>query len=162
LSHAAAVSLRAATSDDGEFLHELYASTRADELAPLGWDETALEQFLRMQFDTQSRAYKQTYPDASHQIVLVGGRPAGRLYVHRGKHEIHVVDIALLPEHRGQGLGTALLQGLIDEAQRDGRRVVLEVVRENRALRLYERLGFELVQAGEVHLRLTAGGIAPS
>jgi ribosomal protein S18 acetylase RimI-like enzyme len=60
--------------------------------------------------------------------------------------EIRLVDIALLPEHRGRGIGGALLRGLLDEGAVSGRRVSMHVERSNPALRLYERLGFERVK----------------
>jgi GNAT superfamily N-acetyltransferase len=150
-----AVSLRPATAEDEQFLYALYVGTREDELAPLGWDAKAREQFLRMQFATRSSAHDEAHPAASQQLVLIDGRPAGRLYVERRSEEIHVIDIALLPEHRGSGVGAALLQGLIDEARNTRLRVVLEALRGSRAVSLYRRLGFRLEHDGEVYVRLT-------
>ena len=57
------------------------------------------------------------------------------------------MDIALLPEYRGRGIGTALLEELLVEADATGRRVTIHVERFNPARRLYERLGF--VEAGD-------------
>jgi ribosomal protein S18 acetylase RimI-like enzyme len=77
----------------------------------------------------------------------VDGEPAGRLYVHRGRSDIRVVDIALAPEYRGRGIGAALLRSLITEAEASDRKVSIHVERHNPARRLYERLGFR--PAGE-------------
>ncbi len=80
-------------------------------------------------------------------MIVAGGRPAGRLYVARWEDEIRIVDIALLPEHRGNGLGTALLRELIEEADAAGKPLSIHVEQNNPARPLYDRLGFE--EAGE-------------
>jgi ribosomal protein S18 acetylase RimI-like enzyme len=66
-----------------------------------------------------------------------------------------IVDVALLPAHRGRGIGTALLTPILDEAERTGRAVSIHVARENPARRLYDRLGFVQVADQGVHLLLT-------
>ena len=80
-------------------------------------------------------------------MILAGGEPAGRLYVARWEDEIRIVDIALLPEYRGRGLGTTLLEGLIEEAEAAGKPLSIHVEMNNPARPLYDRLGFE--EAGE-------------
>jgi ribosomal protein S18 acetylase RimI-like enzyme len=118
------------------------------------WDEPQKEAFLRSQFDAQDAWYRQHYAAASFEVILVEGEPAGRLYVHRGKSEIRIVDIALLPEHRGNGIGTSLLRDLLAEADAAGKRVTIHVERFNPALRLYERLGFSIAEDKGVYLFL--------
>jgi ribosomal protein S18 acetylase RimI-like enzyme len=107
-----------------------------------------------MQFAAQDRYYHDQMPDASYQVVLVDGDPTGRLYVDRREDEISVVDIALLPEHRGRGLGTKLMLDVLAEADAAGKRVTIHVERFNRALSLYERLGFVQVEEQGVYLLL--------
>jgi ribosomal protein S18 acetylase RimI-like enzyme len=138
--------LRPVTSEDGPFLYRLYASTRAEELAVVPWDEAQKEAFLRMQFHAQTKFYAESFPGAAFLMVLREGEPAGRLYVDRRGDEIRLLDIALLPEHRGAGLGTALLRDLTTEAAAAGKPLRIHVERFNPALRLYERLGFKLLQ----------------
>jgi len=75
-------------------------------------------------------------------VIELNGKPAGRLYVERQAEEIRLVDISLLPEYRGRGCGGSLLRTLLSEAGAAGQRVVLHVERHNRAVRLYQRLGF--------------------
>jgi ribosomal protein S18 acetylase RimI-like enzyme len=138
--------LRPVTPEDGPFLFQLYASTRAEELAVVPWDEAQKEAFLRMQFHAQTKFYAESFPDAAFLMVLREGEPAGRLYVDRRGDEIRLLDIALLPEHRGAGLGTALLRDLTAESAAAGKPLRIHVERFNPALRLYERLGFKLLQ----------------
>jgi ribosomal protein S18 acetylase RimI-like enzyme len=85
---------------------------------------------------------------------VIDGEPAGRLYLFRGDREIRIVDIALLPEHRGNGAGSSLLRDVLAEADAGGKRVTIHVERANPALRLYERLGFSIAEDRGVYLFL--------
>jgi ribosomal protein S18 acetylase RimI-like enzyme len=118
------------------------------------WDDAQKAAFLRQQFDAQDAWWRENYVEASFDVILVDGEPAGRLYVHRGPSEIRIVDIALLPEHRGNGVGTRLLEDLLGEGDVGGKSVTIHVERMNPALRLYERLGFTLAEDKGVYLFL--------
>jgi ribosomal protein S18 acetylase RimI-like enzyme len=137
------LTLRPVRDLDLEFLFRLYASTREEELAVVPWTPEEKEAFLRQQFGAQHRYWKEHYGGASFDVVLVDGAPAGRLYVDRWAREHRIVDISLLPAHRGGGIGTRLLRRVIDEAEAAGKAVSIHVEMYNPARHLYERLGFE-------------------
>jgi len=134
--------------EDEAFLQTLYASTRAEELAQVPWSDELKAQFCRMQFAAQHQYYQEHYAGASFDVIELEGQPIGRLYVARWPEEIRVVDIGLLPEYRGRGIGSALLQRVLTDADAIGKPVTIHVEQFNPALRLYERLGFR--KAGEV------------
>jgi ribosomal protein S18 acetylase RimI-like enzyme len=136
------IALRSVAEHDEPFFRRLYASVREDELAVVPWDEETKEAFLRQQFDAQDAHYREHYDGATYDVIEVDGEPAGRLYVARWDDEIRIMDIALLPEYRGRGIGTQLLRALLDEGARTGKRVSIHVEKHSPALRLYERLGF--------------------
>jgi GNAT superfamily N-acetyltransferase len=146
------IALRPVRAGDEEFLYGVYASTRQEELAQIGWSEPQKETFLRQQFESQSRYYRENYRGATFDVILSGGRPAGRLYVARWQEELRIVDIALLPGYRGKGIGTYLLNALISESEETGKPLSIHVERFNPALRLYERLGFRTVADKGVYL----------
>jgi ribosomal protein S18 acetylase RimI-like enzyme len=148
------VALRPVASDDEAFLVAVYASTRAEELAVTGWTDEQKEQFCRMQFKGQDAHYRGNYPTAQFDVILKDDVPAGRLYVDRWEKEMRIMDIALLPEHRGHGIATELLRTLQEEAAAAGKRLSIHVERMNPALRLYERLNFKLVEDKGVYLLL--------
>jgi ribosomal protein S18 acetylase RimI-like enzyme len=148
------VELRPAEPHDAELLFHVYASTRTEELAVMPWDDAQKVVFLRAQFVAQDRWYREHYGGASFDVVVVDDEPCGRLYVFRGESEIRIVDIALLPQHRGQGVGTSLLRNLLEEADAAGQRVTIHVERFNPALRLYERLGFTVAEDRGVYVLL--------
>ncbi len=145
------VTFRPIAPADLEFLYRLYASTREAEMALLDWDEAQKAEFLRMQFNAQHTYYMQQFTRAEFQLILLEGKPAGRLYLDRRPDELRIIDIALLPAHRGQGIGTALLEDILDEAGRAGLPVRIHVERFNPALRLYQRLGFRHVDDNGVY-----------
>ncbi len=138
--------LRATTARDRDLLLEVYASTREDELALVGWPPAQKRAFVEAQFAAQDSYYREYYPGASFDLVLVAGRPAGRLYVDRWAEEIRIVDVALLPEHRERGIGSRLLASLMEEGAACGKGLTIHVETFSRARSLYERLGFVPVE----------------
>ncbi|HEU0014060.1 MAG TPA: GNAT family N-acetyltransferase [Longimicrobium sp.] len=146
------VTLRPATDDDLPFLERLYGTVRAPELAPLPWTQAQKDEFVRHQFNAQHTWWHEQYEDTTYDVVLVNGVPAGRLYVGRWQSTIRVVDIALLPEHRGGGLGTRLMNDVLAEGDAAGKPVSIHVERYNPAMRLYERLGFVEVEDKGVYV----------
>jgi ribosomal protein S18 acetylase RimI-like enzyme len=156
------VALRPATPADRELLFRVYASTREEELAPVPWPPEAKEAFLRQQFDAQDAWWRANYDGASFEVVVADGRDVGRLYLWEGPSEVRIVDVALLPQARRDGIGTSLVRDVQARASAAGKSVTIHVERMNPALRLYERLGFRLVEDKGVYLFLSWSGDAVS
>jgi len=136
-----------ASSGDADFLFAVYASTRHEELAGWGWPPEQQQSFLKMQYNARHQSYLAAYPEAETNILAANDGKIGSMIVHRGPVEIRLVDIAVLVEHQGRGLGTKAIMGLIAEAEAARTPLRLSVLRGNRAARLYGRLGF--VPAGQ-------------
>ena len=130
--------LREATPDDESFLLEVYASTRIEELEELGWDDNQVQAFIRMQFLARERSYGR----ADDRIIVLDGRPIGRMMVDRSDAAILLRDIAFLKEYRNAGIGSRLIQDLMKEATSAAKPIELHVLALSPAVRLYERLGF--------------------
>jgi GNAT superfamily N-acetyltransferase len=144
---AGGLTFRPIADADLPFLARLYASTRMEELAVTGWSDAQKIAFLQSQFDAQHRHYQTHYTGSDFFVIEQAGQAIGRLYLARWTSEHRIVDIALLPEHRGRGLGSGLLADLLDEAAAAGKAVTIHVEKFNPAMSLYRRLGF--VAAGE-------------
>ena len=140
--------------EDKTFLVSVYASTRADEMAVIGWTQDLQDSFLRSQHDAQQRYYHSQFPDASFNIVRYDGHAVGQMVVERKETEIRLINIALLPEYRHVGIGTFLLRGLMEEARFAGKRVGLHVEQSNPARNLYHRLGFEVTGQQGFHVEM--------
>jgi ribosomal protein S18 acetylase RimI-like enzyme len=141
------VVLRAARGEDAAFERELFAAARPDiALLEAAFPPEARAAFLDQQFQFQTISYARMHPDAQRLVVLADGIPAGRLILDSAADGWCLVDIALMPACRGRGLGTLIVQAILEEAGRaDAPGVRLSVVCDSPARRLYERLGFVVV-----------------
>ncbi len=140
------VSLRPEEPQDWEFVVGLYSAVRAEEVAPVPWPEEAKLAFLRSQCELQRDHYRRHYPGAHFLIIGCADRPIGRMYVHETPAEVRLMDIALVDAERGKGIGTSLIQELLDSAAASQLPVTLHVEPINPALRIYERMGFRLLE----------------
>ncbi len=136
------LTFRPITPEDMPFLYRVYASTRMEELAPVPWPEQAKAAFLASQFSAQHNYYHQQFPDALYLVIMQGETPVGRLYREWRGENLHILDIALLPEYRNHGIGTQIMQDLISEAAAKNCGVSIFVEVNNPARRWYDRLGF--------------------
>lgn len=148
---AKSLALRPIRTTDFPFLQQLYASTRIDIQAVAEWTAAQKELLIHQQFQAQHAHYQNHYPAAHFDLVALRKSAIGRLYVERRTQEIRIIDITLLPEYHGQGIGTFLLKQILTEAKETGKIVSLHVRRDNPALGLYQRLGFQ--QKAEVENR---------
>lgn len=149
------ISLRPAGPTDEDFLFQVYAGSRADEVAGFGWDEAQQTAFLRMQFGAQQRAYGWQFPGAEHSIIILDEEMAGRLIVVGNDHELRLTDITLLSEHRNRGAGTLIVKELQGQARERGLPLRLRVLKSNvAAQRLYERLGFSQTDESDTHFMM--------
>jgi ribosomal protein S18 acetylase RimI-like enzyme len=124
--------LRPATAADRGFLFELNRQTMREYVeAVWGWDDAFQARFFDEHF----------VPDGSRQIIQVDGCDVGMVEV--------------LPEWQGRGIGTSVVRSVLARGQQGAKPVVLRVLRVNqRARRLYEREGFEVVSETETHFRM--------
>ena len=148
------ISLRSVTADDEQLLLEIYQSSRGDDLRGLGWAEDRISEFLAMQYEAQQRFFESEYKRAADEIVLFEGKEAGRLIVERREHEIRLIDVALLSEHRNRGIGAFLIRKLQDEARREKKPLRLQIIRFNRAVNLLERSGFVRTSETGTHFQM--------
>lgn len=137
--------LRPVEEGDSAFLYQLYASARADELAAWGWPEPQRQAFLQMQFRAQQLSYQRQTPPPDQHIICSADQPIGRLILTSDAAALNISDIALLPEYRNRGIGSALIRQVITTATQSSRPVRLHVELHNPARHLYERLGFHIV-----------------
>jgi ribosomal protein S18 acetylase RimI-like enzyme len=150
-----ALSFREVRPDDEAELFQLFAAVRAEELRMQEWEPQLRDRMLRMQFDAQRRGYLHQFPAASARVILRGPSPVGWVIVDRSGPELRCVDIAIVSEARSQGIGTAVLLALQEEAAAADRPLVLSVLRMNvRALALYVRLGFRAVAETGLHTQM--------
>jgi ribosomal protein S18 acetylase RimI-like enzyme len=145
------ITFRPIQPKDMDFLYQVYTSTRKDEMALTGWPEEQIHWFLQMQFNMQHTQWTSVFPEANFMIIVVDGVAAGRLYLDYLPREIHIIEITLLPEYRNQGLGTKIIQNLMDEARQRKSKISLCVEKTNPAYGLYQKMGFARVKDSSVY-----------
>ncbi len=144
--HKSDVTFKAISENDMAFLSELYRSTRWDEVMQAPWDDQQRIDFLSQQFQAQHTHYISHYPHAEKLIIIKNNKHIGRIYLDRDDVSICLIDVALIPKERSQGLGTALLTELLTEAQLNNKKVVIHVENFNPAYQWYLKHGFKQVE----------------
>lgn len=145
------IRLRPEERGDESLLFELYASTREEELAMTGWDDAARNAFLNMQFKAMRQGYASMFPQGEFSIILMDGKPVGRVVVDRSPGEIHVVDIVVSSANRNRGIGVTIMNRLIEEARQAQKPVTLHVLKNSRAIQFYKRLGFSKIGETQIN-----------
>jgi GNAT superfamily N-acetyltransferase len=137
--------LRPATERDREFLYRLHCRTMREVIERTwGWDDD----WQVKDFDWRIGAY-QVF------VIDVGEEPIGGLMLDLTPDNLDIVELQILPEHQRQGIGTWVIERVIDDAKRRGLCVTLSVVPANSdARRLYERIGFCATGVDEPFIRM--------
>jgi len=141
----------ASLPQDEAFLKLLYASTRED-LVQIALPDPQKEMLIEMQYEAQRRQYLADFPNARHDILLFDNEPAGRLMVDEDSDAHQIVDLAILPVHRGAGIGGSVIRAEQERARRAQKPLRLQVLVVNRAASLYGRLGFKVIKSSQTHL----------
>ena len=128
--------LRDATTADYDFLFRLNEVTMRDYVVRTfgEWDDAF-----------QARRFRERFDPSKIRVVMVAGRDVGVVEVEATGPEIVLANIRIMADCQGRGLGTTIVTGLLAEARRTGRALRLRVLKVNPARRLYERLGFRVV-----------------
>ncbi len=146
--------LRTEREEDLGFLIELYRSTRREEMLRAGLDPLFMQPFLDNQFALQRHHYRANYLGAGFLVIEIDAQRIGRIYIHPAVGDFRIVDICFLPQWRNAGFGGRLIGALQAYAAARGAKVSLHVDPENRAARLYQRLGFAVVDRSPPYWRL--------
>lgn len=137
------LNFRPVKEEDREFIYQVYASTRSEEVALSGWNETQAEMFLREQFNLQNVHIERKFKNPALEIIRLKRKNVGRFYTFHENDMIKVLDLALLPAHRNKGFGTKIMSDLIAEADKKRKDIGLYVVINNlKAIKFFEKLGF--------------------
>lgn len=145
------VSLRPMRAQDQPVVLSIFSACRSGPFRQAGLPETMIDSLMAQQCDAQHAQYRQSFPDADYDLVMHHGEVIGYLFALRGPDRHVLVDIALRPERSGMGIGSALVEALLAEAEAAGQKVSAHVAREGRAWALWQRMGFQVVGDDGVH-----------
>lgn len=99
--------------------------------------------------------FAKRFGENEYFVIEARGTALGALCLERRTDAIYILELQLLPQYQGSGIGTDVIQGVIRDATRENLAVALSVVPANhRAKRLYERLGFEVTGVEPPFIRM--------
>ena len=135
--------VRLATPGDRDTLYRIKREAMRPYVEQVwGWDE-----------EYQERRFRESYDHSETQVVLVDGIAVGLLRVSERESALFIDQVEIVPDYQGRGIGTALINDLLAR----GRPVELRVMKVNAdARRLYERLGFRVIDDNEKHYHVRA------
>lgn len=136
---------------DIELLFNIYAGTREEIVSYPGWDQKQKEEFINSQFWMQHHAYMSNYSNPEYGVIQYLDKDIGRLYLDIRDDDLRIIDIAILPDSRGFGVGETLISALAAWAAGKGKSISIHVEKQNRAINLYKRLGFVFVEELSAH-----------
>jgi ribosomal protein S18 acetylase RimI-like enzyme len=147
------LSCRTVSVSDAEFLQELYGTTRSSEMAMVPWGNDQKARFIEVQFKAQHKFYQDQFAQAEFGVISKNDVDIGRLYIDQRESELRIIDIALMPNYQKMGLGKALLKAVQTVAIELQRPITIHVEKNNPAMTLYEKLGYEFLEdQGVYHL----------
>ena len=143
--------LQSSGEEYNDFIYQLFRTLKVEELNALDWPRQFFDLILPMQFKAHESHYRNNFPDAGDFIILKDSIPVGRIIIDKSGSFIHLIEICVLPEFRGQGIGTTVITKLLKEGEILGKSVRLQVAHNNRAIKLYEQLGFSDINCTKTH-----------
>lgn len=146
-----------ATAADEPFVRALFRATRAEQFAAANLPAEIIDRLLEQQYRAQAAGYAAQFPDAASLIVMHDDVPVGRLVVQARRETWRIIDIALLRDAQGEGIGTDLVQAVAAAARGAGARELSLSVRTGNvaARRLYARLGFAEIRDDGAYVAMT-------
>lgn len=122
-----------------EFSYQVKIITMGGYITQIwGWDEKLQKQF-------HSREWQEKRP----QIIVYDSQPIGTIYTVNNENHLHIEQFYILPEYQNKGIGSHLLKEILDNADNTGTSTELAVLKNNPAISLYRRHGFEITGSNE-------------
>jgi ribosomal protein S18 acetylase RimI-like enzyme len=134
---------------DEPFLRGLILQNLTLELHADQWPQPMRDHLLGIQYQGRRSSAPSSYPEGASRIILMDGAPAGWIYIADLDDAVYIAEILVLAEHRGKGVGSAVMRGIMDTAGEKTVRLSVNTLNSG-AVRFYERLGFRRVRGGDV------------
>ena len=137
------LTLRVAQEQDFEFCERLYF----EEMSGI-----ILE--LKLDMARQVETFKRLWQPLEVRIVEASA-DIGWLQTREETDAIFLCQLYVARNYQRRGIGTQVMRVLIEESERAGKGMTLGVVKINPAVRLYQRLGFQIVREDDYkfHMR---------
>lgn len=136
------ITLCPANSGDLEFAWGLYRLL----MKPL------TEELLEWSDERQRQLVARDILSGQASILAVNDQNVGWVHMRESDTEIELCQLHIIPEMQNRGIGSTIVKRFLSRAQTNEKKMTLEVMKNNRARSLYERLGF--IQTGENQFKI--------
>jgi len=102
----------------------------------------------------QDQHFENKWAEHNFSFILLDDVQIGGIWVNDFEDYIRLREIQILPEYQNRGIGTGLINELIERAREDGKDLRLSVMKKNKARVLYRRMGFKVYDEDEMSLKM--------
>lgn len=132
-----AIKYRTATETDLDFLDGLHT--------------VCMKEHVNRIYTWKPHLFRQTFNPSLIRIILVDDIDVGMLQTEQKEYELSLGNLLILPVFQNRGIGTTVLKDILNQCQQLKLPIKLQVLKQNHAKRLYERLGFFTIKETETH-----------
>ena len=139
------LNIRKAMANDSELVFAVKKAAYREYVEQVwGWDD-----------NYQRERHNREFASHDFHIIQFRGTDVGFFITSSTSDTLKVNQIFVLPEYQGRGIGSACMTCIIDNANLEGKSVVLQVLKVNtRGIALYQRLGFTIVDEDSIYFRM--------
>lgn len=138
--------LERATQHDYDFLYRLLKTTMEHYYIETygSWDDAVEQQY-----------FQESVREWTYHIIIHNEQKTGCLSFKHDRNEIFLNEIQIIPQYQNKGIGTFVLQHLIELSQSSNRPITLEVLKVNiKAQKLYHQLNFVTCGETDTHYHM--------
>lgn len=137
--------LRSVTETDKDFLYNIKKASIKEYVEKIwGWDE-----------EYQIKDFESDFIPENFKIIMVEGKDIGFIRVNEEPSNINITEIHILPDYQGRGIGRSVIKSIIEDASDKMKTVTIGCfIANQRAKKLYERLGFKVVRTTDTHYEM--------
>ncbi|MDJ0681998.1 MAG: GNAT family N-acetyltransferase [Xenococcaceae cyanobacterium MO_167.B52] len=101
-----------------------------------------MKSYVEQLYPWNPRLFRNNFIPDHYDVIEINNLIIGLMKVVSSETEIYLAEIQIIQDYQKQGIGTNLIQSLIQEAQISNKKLWLKVLKNNPAKKLYQRLGF--------------------
>ena len=113
------------------------------------YEDVVTRQFGQWDEVLQRQNFEVKWPEHNFRKIMVDDVLVGGVWTDDFADYVQLREIQIHPDFQGQGIGAAIVQMEIDQTRKMDKRLRLRVLFENKAINLYRRLGFTVIDQNE-------------
>ena len=132
--------IRQARANDIEVLDKIHAEN--------------MQNYVEEVYPWNPQLFRVCFIPEDYQVIEKTRQILGFIKIVTSKTDIYLAEIQIDKQHQKQGIGTNLIQSIIEQAQSQNKKLWLKIVKGNPAEKLYERLGFTVFEESLTHKKM--------